>query len=53
MLRNFTVDSFRLFFKLVGDAVCVGGKGKEWMGCLLDDLGAFDIKADQMWMTTA
>ena len=30
----------------------MGGQGKEWMGCFLDDLRAFDIDADQ-WMTAA
>ena len=27
--------------ELVGGAGCVGGQEKEWMGCFLDDLGAF------------
>ena len=29
-----------------------GGAGNEWMGCLLDDLRAFGINADQ-WTTAA
>ena len=29
-----------------------GGQEKEWMGCFLRDLRAFDINADQ-WMTAA
>ena len=35
-----------------GAAGCVGGQGKEWMGCFLDDLRAFGINADQ-WTTAA
>ena len=35
-----------------GGAGCVGGQVKEWMGCLLDDLGAFGINADH-WTTAA
>ena len=30
----------------------VGGQEREWMGCFLDDLGAFGINADQ-WTTAA
>ena len=30
----------------------MGDQEKEWMGCFLDDLRAFGIKADQ-WMTEA
>ena len=36
----------------MGGAGCVRGKEKEWMGCFLDDLKAFGIKADQ-WTTAA
>ena len=32
-----------MFGELVGGAGCVGGHENEWMGCLLDDLKAFDI----------
>ena len=35
-----------------GGAGCVGGHGKEWTGCFLDDLRAFGINADQ-WTTAA
>ena len=41
-----------MFVELVGGAGCVGGQEKEWMGCFLDDLGAFGINADQ-WTTAA
>ena len=41
-----------MFGELVGGAGCVGGQGKEWMGCFLDDLRAFGIKAGQ-WTTPA
>ena len=41
-----------MFGEMVGGAGCVGGREKEWMGCLLDDLRAFGINADQ-WTTTA
>ena len=30
----------------------MGGQEKEWVGCFLDDLGAFSINADQ-WTTAA
>ena len=36
-----------MFGEMVGGAGCVGGQKKEWMGCFLDDLRAFGIKADQ------
>ena len=36
----------------MGGAGCVGGQEKEWIGCLLDDLRAFGINADQ-WTTAA
>ena len=39
-----------MFRELAGGAGCVGGQEKEWIGCFLDDLRAFGIKADQ-WMT--
>ena len=38
--------------ELVGSAGCVGGLGKECMGCFLDDLRAFGINANQ-WTTAA
>ena len=36
----------------MGEAGCVGGQEKEWTGCLLDDLRAFGISADQ-WTDVA
>ena len=39
-----------MFGEMVRGAGCVGGQEKEWMGCFLDDLRAFDINADQ-WTT--
>ena len=36
-----------IFGELVGSAGCVGGQGKEWMGCFLDGPRAFGIHADQ------
>ena len=36
-----------MFGEMVGGTGCVGGQGKEWMGCFLDDLRAFGINADQ------
>ena len=33
-------------------AGCVGGQEKEWMGCFLDDLRAFDFNAYQ-WTNVA
>ena len=41
-----------MFGEMVGGAGCVEGQQKEWMGCFLDDLGAFGINADQ-WTTAA
>ena len=41
-----------MFEGLVGGAGCVGGQQKEWMGCFLDNLGAFGINVDQ-WTTAA
>ena len=40
----------RMFVELLEGAGCVRGQEKEWMGCFLDDLGAFGINADQ-WTT--
>ena len=36
-----------VFGRVMRGAGCVGGQEKEWTGCLLDDLRAFDINADQ------
>ena len=41
-----------MFEKLMEGAGCVGGQGKESMGCFLDDLRAFGIIADH-WTTAA
>ena len=41
-----------MFGEMVGGASCVGGQEKEWMGCLLGDLRAFGINADQ-WTIAA
>ena len=41
-----------MFGEMVGGAGRVGGQEKEWMECLLDDLRAFGINADQ-WTTAA
>ena len=41
-----------MFGEVVGGTGCVGGQEKEWMGCFLDDLRAFDINANQ-WTTAA
>ena len=46
------LPKFGMFGELVGGAGCVGGKGKEWMGCFLDNLRAFGINDDQ-WTTAA
>ena len=36
-----------IFGGLMGSAGCVGGQEKGWMVCILDDLRAFGINADQ------
>ena len=41
-----------MFGEMVGGAGCVGGQEKEWMGCLLDNLRAFGVNADE-WTTAA
>ena len=46
------LPKFVMFSEWVGDAGCVGGQEKEWMGCFLDDLRALGINADQ-WTTAA
>ena len=38
--------------ELMGGVGCIGGQEKERMGCLLNDLRAFGINADQ-WTTAA
>ena len=41
-----------MFGEMMGEAVCMRGQEKEWMGYFLDDLRAFGINADQ-WITAA
>ena len=41
------LPKYVMFRELVGGTGCVGGQEKEWIGCFLDDLGAFGINADQ------
>ena len=41
-----------MFGELVRGAGRVGGQKKEWIGCFLDDLRAFDINTGE-WMTAA
>ena len=41
-----------MFVEMIRGTGCVWGQEKEWMGCFLDDLRAFDINADQ-WTTAA
>ena len=40
-----------MFGELVGGAGCVGGREKEWRGCLLDEVRVFGINADQRTTT--
>ena len=42
-----------VFGELVGGAGCMERQEKEWIGCFLDDLRAFDINANQWWTTSA
>ena len=51
-MEDTTLPKYVMLGELVESAGCVGGQGKEWMGCFLDDLRAFGINADQ-WTTTA
>ena len=46
-MEDTSLPKCAVFGEVVGGAVCVGGKEKEWMGCILDDFRAFSIKADQ------
>ena len=41
-----------MYGELVGGVGCLGEQGKQRMGCLLDDLRAYGINADQ-WMTAS
>ena len=52
-MEDTRLPNYVMFGELVGGAGCVrGGQEKEWMGCFLDNLRAFDINADQ-WATAA
>ena len=51
-MEDTRLPKYVMFGELVGDAGCVGGQGKEWMVCFLDDLRSFGINADQ-WTTAA
>ena len=51
-MENTRLPKCVIFGELVGGAGCVGGQGKDWMGCFLDDLRVFGINADQ-WTTAA
>ena len=51
-MEDMTLPKCVMFGELVGDAGCVGGQEKKWMGYFLDDLRAFGINADQ-WTTAA
>ena len=42
-----------MFGELAEGAGCVGDQEKEWMGCFLDDLGAFSIISDDQWTAAA
>ena len=46
-MKSTRLQKYEIFGELVGGAGCVGEHEKEWMGCLLDDLRAFGINADQ------
>ena len=46
-MENTRLPECVIFVELVGGAGCVGGQKEEWMGCLLADLRAFGISADQ------
>ena len=51
-MENTRLPKCVMFGELVGGAGCVGGQEKERMGCVLDDLRAFGVNADQ-WTTAA
>ena len=41
-----------MFGDLVGGTGCVRGHEKDWVGCFLDDLGAFNVNGGQ-WTIAA
>ena len=51
-MENTRLPKCVMFVQLVGGAGYVGEQEKEWMWCLLDDLRAFGINADQ-WTAAA
>ena len=51
-MKDTRLPKCAMFGELGGSAGCVGGQGKEWTGCFLDDLRSFGINADQ-WTTAA
>ena len=51
-MKDMRLPKCVIFGELVGAAGCVEEQGKEWMGCLLDDLRALGMIADQ-WTITA
>ena len=48
----YTIHKVRDVRRIGGGCGLRGGQEKEWMGCFLDDLRAFGIKADH-WTKTA
>ena len=51
-MEDTRLPKYVMFVELVGSTDWLGGQEKEWMGCFLNDLRAFDIDADQ-WPTAA
>ena len=51
-MENTRLPRCVMFDEMAGGTGCVEGQEKEWMECLLDDLRAFGINADQ-WTTAA
>ena len=49
-MENTRLPKCVMFREVMGGAGCVREQEKEWMSCLLDDLGAFGINTDQ-WTT--
>ena len=46
-MENTRLPKCVMFGEMVGGAGGGGGQGNGWMGCLLEDLSAFGINADQ------
>ena len=49
-MKDTRQTKYKMLRELVGGAGYEEGQGKEWMGCLLDDLRAFGVNVDQ-WTT--